>query len=220
MVTVRSPDPSAMPTKNNGDTMTPLLVLSRLIDTITSWVGKLTTWLILATTLISAGNAIVRKAFGVSSNSLLEIQWYIFAAVFLLGAGYGFLKNSHVRIDFISSRLTARTRNWIDVGGIVAVLFPFCILMIILSWPMFVQAYVSGEMSSNAGGLIRWPVYALVPAGFALLMFQAVSELIKRLAFLSGNGPDVLSSEDSKSDEQKHLEELEALAARKLAGDN
>lgn len=200
--------------------MTPLLGLSRLIDTITAWIGKFTTWLILATTLISAGNAIVRKAFGVSSNSLLEIQWYIFAAVFLLGAGYGFLRNSHVRIDFIASRLSARTRNWIDVGGIVTVLLPFCILMIMLSWPLFMQAYETGEMSSNAGGLIRWPVYGLVPLGFALLLVQAVSELIKRVAFLMGQGPDVLSSEDTKSDEQKHLEELEAVAARKLAGDN
>lgn len=200
--------------------MTLFLALSRVIDTITTWIGKFTMWLILATTLISAGNAIVRKVFGIGSNSLLEIQWYIFAAVFLLGAGYGFLRNSHVRIDFIASKLSARTRNWIDVVGIIVVLFPFCALMIILSWPLFTQAYYSGEMSSNAGGLIRWPVYALVPAGFALLMFQGVSELIKRIAFLFGQGPDVISHENSKSDEQKHLEELEALAARKLAGDN
>ncbi|WP_210545156.1 TRAP transporter small permease subunit [Rhodoferax sp. PAMC 29310] len=200
--------------------MTPFLALSRVIDQITTWIGKFTMWLILATTLISAGNAIVRKLFGIGSNSLLEIQWYIFAAVFLLGAGYGFLRNSHVRIDFIASKLSARTRNWIDAVGIIVVLFPFCALMIILSWPLFTQAYFSGEMSSNAGGLIRWPVYALVPAGFALLMFQGVSELIKRIAFLFGQGPDVISHENSKSDEQKHLEELEALAARKLAGDN
>lgn len=200
--------------------MTLLLALSRVIDTITTWIGKLTMWLILITTLISAGNAIVRKIFGIGSNGLLEIQWYIFAAVFLLGAGYGFLRNSHVRIDFIASKLSARTRNWIDVGGILIVLFPFCILMIILSWPLFTQAYYSGEMSSNAGGLIRWPVYALVPAGFALLLMQGVSELIKRIAFLFAQGPDVISHENSKSDEQKHLEELEALAARKLAGDN
>jgi TRAP-type mannitol/chloroaromatic compound transport system permease small subunit len=200
--------------------MTPFLALSRVIDQITTWIGKFTMWLILATTLISAGNAIVRKLFGIGSNSLLEIQWYIFAAVFLLGAGYGFLRNSHVRIDFIASKLSARTRNWIDAVGIIIVLFPFCALMIILSWPLFTQAYYSGEMSSNAGGLIRWPVYALVPAGFGLLMFQGVSELIKRIAFLFGQGPDVISHENSKSDEQKHLEELEALAARKLAGDN
>jgi TRAP-type mannitol/chloroaromatic compound transport system permease small subunit len=196
-----------------------LLKLSSAVDWLNTVVGKLTMWLILATTLISAGNAIVRKALDVSSNSLLEIQWYLFAGVFLLGAGYGLLKNSHVRIDFISSHLSPRARNWIDVLGIVAVLFPFCIIIIKLSWPLFVQALDSGEMSQNAGGLIRWPVYALVPLGFGLLTLQGVSELIKRLAFLTGNGPDVLSGEDAKSDEQKHIEELEAVAARKLAGE-
>ena len=182
-------------------------------------IGKLTMWLILATTLISAGNAIVRKAFDMSSNALLEIQWYLFAAVFLLSAGYGFLKNSHVRIDFISSKLSYRARNWIDVVGIVAVLMPFCLIMIALSWPLFTKALASGEMSQNAGGLIRWPVYGLVPLGFALLLLQGVSELIKRVAFLTGAGPDVLESEDTKSDEQKHMEEIEALAARKQAGE-
>jgi TRAP-type mannitol/chloroaromatic compound transport system permease small subunit len=199
--------------------MTPFLSLSRLIDTISTVVGKLTMWLILATTLISAGNALVRKAFNQSSNGLLEIQWYLFAAVFLLGAGYGFLKNSHVRIDFISSKLSDRGRNWVDVIGILVVLIPFCVISIGLGWPFFIQAYTSGEISTNAGGLIRWPVYGLIPLGFALLMLQGVSELIKRIAFLTGNGPDVLSSEDSKSDEQKHLEELEKKAAELLAGD-
>jgi TRAP-type mannitol/chloroaromatic compound transport system permease small subunit len=199
--------------------MTPLLALSRLIDKISTGVGKFTMWLILATTLISAGNALVRKIFNVSSNGLLEVQWYLFAAVFLLGAGYGFLKNSHVRIDFISTKLSNRTRNWIDVIGIVLVLGPFCLIMIGLGWPFFLQALNSGEMSQNAGGLIRWPAYAMIPFGFALLLLQALSELIKRVAFLTGNGPDVLSSEETKSDEQKHLEELEAKTARLLAGD-
>lgn len=199
--------------------MTPFLSLSRLIDTISTWVGKLTMWLILATTLISAGNALVRKIFNSSSNGLLEIQWYLFAAVFMLGAGYGFLKNSHVRIDFISSKLSDRARNWVDVVGILVVLFPFCLIGFSLGWPFFMQAFTSGEMSQNAGGLIRWPAYGLIPLGFALLMLQGVSELIKRIAFLTGNGPDVLSSEETKSDEQKHLEELEEQAARMLAGD-
>lgn len=198
--------------------MTALLSLSRLIDKISTGVGKFTMWLILATTLISAGNAIVRKMFNVSSNGLLEIQWYLFAAVFMLGASYGFLKNSHVRIDFISSKLSERARNWVDVVGIVVVLIPFCLMLIWLGWPFFMNGYNSGEMSQNAGGLIRWPAYALIPAGFALLLLQAVSELIKRIAFLTGKGPDVLNSEDTKSDEQKHLEELEAQAARQLAG--
>jgi len=198
--------------------MTPLLALSRLIDKITTGIGKLTMWLILATTLISAGNAIVRKIFNVSSNGLLEIQWYLFAAVFMLGAGYGFLRNSHVRIDFLSARFSARTRNWIDILGILLVLVPFCSIVINLGWPFFMQAYVSGEMSQNAGGLIRWPVYLLIPTGFALLMLQSLSELIKRVAFLRGVGPDVLSGEDAKSDDQKAAEALEARLAQELAG--
>ena len=197
--------------------MTPLLSLSRLIDKITTGIGKFTMWLILATTLISAGNAIVRKIFNVSSNGLLEIQWYLFAAVFLMGAGYGFLRNSHVRIDFIAAKLSPRTRNWIDVVGIIVVLFPFCVLSIVLSWPLFTNALASGEMSQNAGGLIRWPAYGLIPLGFGLLSMQGVSELIKRIAFLIGQGPDVLSHEENKSDEEKHLEELEAIVSRKLA---
>ena len=194
--------------------MTPLLALSRLIDKITTGVGKFTMWLILATTLISAGNAIVRKIFNVSSNGLLEIQWYLFAA------GYGFLKNSHVRIDFIATRLSARTRNWIDVVGIVGVLFPFCILSVALAWPLFTNALASGEMSQNAGGLIRWPVYGLIPMGFALLAIQGVSELIKRFAFLFGRGPDVLSHEEGDTPEERELRELEAIAASKLAGEH
>jgi len=198
--------------------MRALLKFSKAVDWLNAQVGQLTMWLILATTLISAGNALVRKIFNASSNSLLEIQWYLFAAVFLLGAGYGFLKNSHVRIDFISNKLSPRTRNWIDVFGIVLVLIPFCLISAGLGWPFFVQALISGEVSSNAGGLIRWPVYALIPAGFALLLLQALSELIKRLAFLQGVGPDVLSSEETKSDDQKRLEELEAETARQLGG--
>ncbi len=189
-----------------------LLNISRGIDRLNQSVGLITTWLILIVTVISAGNAIVRKAFNVSSNGLLEIQWYLFAGVFLLGAGYGFLKNSHVRIDFVSGMLSARTRNWIDVGGILLALFPFCFLCIYLSWPLFVQAYNTGEMSSNAGGLIRWPVYALVPLGFGLLMLQGVSELIKRLSFLIGSGEDPLSSENTMSDEEKEMRELEKIA--------
>jgi len=199
--------------------MTPLLTLSRVIDNISTFVGKSTMWLILATTLISAGNAIVRKAFDMSSNGLLEIQWYLFAAVFMLGAGFGFLKNSHVRIDFISNRLTDRTRNWIDLLGIVLVLFPFCILMVVLSWPVFVSAYNNGEMSQNAGGLIRWPAYLLVPVGFALLMMQGVSELIKRIAFLRGLIEDPIGEETGKSDDQKKIDAFEKIAAARLAGD-
>ena len=199
--------------------MQALLTLSKLMDGLSTRIGKLTMWLILATTLISAGNAIVRKVFGTSSNALLEIQWYLFAGVFMLGAGYGLLKNSHVRIDFVSSRLSPRIRNWIDVGGILLVLIPFCVISIDLGWPLFTKALASGEMSQNAGGLIRWPVYALIPLGFALLLLQGLSELLKRVLFLMHLGPDSLSDAEHKSDEQKHLEELEAEAERQLAGD-
>ncbi len=197
--------------------MTGLLSLSSLIDRLNTLIGKFTMWLILATTLISAGNAIVRKAFDISSNGLLEIQWYLFAAVFMLGAGYGFLKNSHVRIDFISTRLTDRTRNWIDVGGILFVLFPLCFLLIVLSWSPFMNAFENGEMSQNAGGLIRWPVYILVPIGFGLLMLQGVSELIKRIAFLRGVIADPIGGDAAKSDDQIAAERLEAELAERLA---
>ena len=170
-----------------------LLKFSRFVDGLSDLIGKMAMWLILLATVISAGNAIIRKAFDSSSNAWLEIQWYLFAAVFLLGGGYAFLRNAHVRIDFISSKFSARTRNWIDVGGIIVFLLPLCYLMIYEGWPIFMNAWTSGEMSSNAGGLIRWPVYAFIPLGFALLMLQGLSELIKRLAFLRGQGPDCLS---------------------------
>jgi TRAP-type mannitol/chloroaromatic compound transport system permease small subunit len=172
--------------------MQALLQFSRLVDALSARIGQLAMWLILVTTFVSAGNAIVRKVFNTSSNALLEIQWYLFAAVFLLGAGYAFLRNAHVRIDFISSKFSARTRNWIDIGGIVLFLFPLCYMMITLGWPTFQNAWVSGEISTNAGGLVRWPVYGLIPLGFALLMLQGASELIKRAAFLTGVAPDVL----------------------------
>ncbi len=190
--------------------MSLLLTLSRLIDALTERIGKLAMWFILATTMISAGNAIVRKIFDTSSNAFLEIQWYLFAAVFMLGSGYAFLRNAHVRIDFISSKFSARGRNWVDVFGIIVFVFPLCYMMATLGWPLFMNAYESGEMSSNAGGLIRWPVYALIPAGFALLALQSVSELIKRIAFLTSNGPDVLAHEGPSDEEllaQQLLEE-------------
>jgi len=194
-----------------------LLQISRLIDGLSSLIGKLVMWLILAATLISAGNAIVRKVFGTSSNAWLEIQWYLFAAVFMLGGGYAFLRNAHVRIDFISSKFSDRTRNWIDVAGIVVFLFPLCYMMATLGWPLLVNAWVSGEVSSNAGGLIRWPVYALIPLGFALLFIQGVSELIKRLAFLSGQGPDALSH-TGPSETELLAQEIAAQEAARKAG--
>ncbi|MFN3327191.1 MAG: TRAP transporter small permease subunit, partial [Bryobacteraceae bacterium] len=153
--------------------MQALLTFSRLIDAISDRIGKLGMWLILATTLISAANAVSRKAFDLSSNAFLEIQWYLFSAVFLLGGGYAFLRNAHVRIDFVSSKFSDRTRNWVDIVGILVFILPLCYMMVVLGWPLFERAWQSGEMSSNAGGLIRWPVYLLIPAGFALLALQS-----------------------------------------------
>lgn len=195
-----------------------LLRLSRLIDTFNEWIGKLIMWLILAAVLISAGNAIVRKAFDMSSNAFLEIQWYLFAAVFMLGAGYVFLRNAHVRIDFVSSKLSKRTNTIIDILGIVVFTIPLSIILVRLSWPLFQQAYVSGEMSANAGGLIRWPVLLLVPVGFAILILQAVSELVKRVAFLTGHRSEPVSEVSDKSDEEKLAEELALAAEAKAQG--
>jgi TRAP-type mannitol/chloroaromatic compound transport system permease small subunit len=146
-----------------------LLKLSQLIDTLNEWIGKLIMWLILAAVLISAGNAIMRKAFDIGSNAFLEIQWYLFAAVFMLGAGYVFLRNAHVRIDFIATKLSKRTNAIIDILGIVLFTIPLSLILVNLSWPVFERAWVSGEMSQNAGGLIRWPVLLLIPLGFGLL---------------------------------------------------
>lgn len=181
--------------------MQPLLKFSLGVDWMTEQIGRIIMWLVLVVTLISAGNAIVRKAFDWSSNALLEIQWYGFAAVFMLGAGYVFLRNAHVRIDFVSSHLSPRTRNIIDIIGIVVVLVPFCLLCIHLGWPLFVNALKSGEMSQNAGGLIRWPVYFMIPAGFTLLLLQALSELIKRFAYLGGHIKDPLGHEGPTEEE-------------------
>ncbi len=163
-----------------------LLYVSRLIDRLNQRIGSSILWLILITVLISGGNALVRKVFQISSNALLEVQWYLFSAVFLLGAGYTLLKNAHVRIDFVASHLSRRTVHGIEIVGIVVFLLPLCFMLIDLSWPLVLNAWVSGEMSQNAGGLIRWPVYLLLPVGLALLFLQGVSELIKRVAYLRG----------------------------------
>lgn len=173
--------------------MNALLMLSRVIDSCNEWIGKSLRWLILAAVLISAGNAVVRKLLNVGSNAFLEIQWYLFAAVFMLGAGYVLLKNAHVRIDFIASRLSPRTNAVIDIIGMLVVVVPLSLLLIDLSWPLFVNTWESGEMSGNAGGLIRWPVTLLIPAGFSLLVLQAFSELVKRVAFLTGHRAEPFS---------------------------
>jgi len=185
-----------------------LLKLSGLIDGLNRWVGKWVIWLILASTFISAVNAIVRKAFNISSNAYLEVQWYLFAASFLLAAGYTLLNNEHVKIDVVSSHLSKRKQIWIDVIGFTFFLMPMCMIILWFGTPFFLQGFRSGEMSSNAGGLVRWPVYALMPLGFGLLMLQGLSELVKRIAFLRGLIPDPTIKKVAKTPEEELAEEL------------
>jgi TRAP-type mannitol/chloroaromatic compound transport system permease small subunit len=199
--------------------MQPLLRLSRAIDWLNERVGRTIIWLVLIAVLISAGNAIIRKIFDTSSNAWLEVQWYLFSAIFLLGAGYTLLRNEHVRIDVLLHRLPKRTQIKIDIFGIIFFLLPAAILIGVEAWPLFTKAVGSGEMSENAGGLIRWPVYALVPAGFALLALQGVSELIKRFAFLQGLIEDPTRKKVEKTLEEELAEELRAKAERDLAAE-
>jgi len=184
------------------------LKLSGAIDRLNAFVGKWVAWLILAAVIVSATNALIRKIFNVSSNGFLEIQWYFFAAVFLLCAGYTMLRNEHVKIDVIAHLFTKRKQMWIDIIGIVFFLFPFVVAVIYLSWPLFVNALQTGEMSQNAGGLIRWPVYMMLPLGFALLGIQGVSELIKRFAFLAGLIDDPTRKLQQKTAEQELAEAI------------
>ena len=147
--------------------MAGLLKLSRWIDSLNEFVGRWLAWLVLAAVLISAGNAAVRKAFDMSSNAFLEIQWYLFAAVFLVAAGYTMLRQEHVKIDVVLHRFSRPTQIKVEIFGILAFLIPFVLTVIGLVWPLVTKAYIHGEMSSNAGGLIRWPVFAMVPLGFS-----------------------------------------------------
>ena len=169
-----------------------LMVLSRAIDALNRQIGHAVYWLILVAVLVSAGNAVSRYLFDLSSNAWLELQWYLFSAVFLLAAGYALLHNEHVRIDVVFGRLSPRLRAWIDVIGGVFFLLPMAIIIMVLSWPIFVNSYRISEYSSDAGGLLRWPVKLLIPVGFLLLALQGVSEIIKRVAFLLGHLPDPL----------------------------
>lgn len=192
--------------------MSALLKLSGLIDGLNRWIGRWVIWLVLASTVISGVNAIVRKVFNTSSNAFLEVQWYLFAASFMLAAGYTLLNNEHVRIDVVVGRFSKRTQMWVDVFGFVVFLMPLCIAALYYGVPWFLQAFHSGEVSSNAGGLIRWPVYLMLPLGFTLLLLQGVSELIKRLAFLQGLIPDPTRKEGDKSAEEELAEAIRAQA--------
>lgn len=188
--------------------MQALLALSRAIDRLNAFVGKYCIWLIFAATVISATNAVIRKLFNYSSNAFLEVQWYLYAWSFLIAAGYTLLQREHVRIDVLNSRLSKRTQVWIDIFGFIFFLTPVCILVLWLGVPMLISKFQSGEVSGNPGGLIRWPVWVALPVGFALLMLQGWSELIKRIAFLKGQGPDPMGRLSDKSDEQALIEAL------------
>ena len=212
-----------------------LLNISRLIDGFSRLLGKWVAWLVLAATVICALNAAVIKyasntdafatvmnAMGVGANSFIEIQWYFFSAVFMLAAGYTLLNQEHVKIDVISGRFSKTTQIWIDIFGICCFLFPFVVFVTYLSWPLVVNAYRTHEMSANAGGLVRWPVFALLPTGLVFLGLQGLSELIKRFAFLGGHIPDPTQKPQGKTAEeelaefllQKEVAEREAAAVR------
>lgn len=206
--------------------MNALLAFSRLVDKLNTFVGKSVTWLTLVVVLVSAGNATVRKVLHTSSNAWLELQWYLFGAIFLLASGYTLLKNEHVRVDILAQKLSQRAQIWIEILGVIFFLMPACVLIMWLSWPVFVDSYVTNEMSSNPGGLIRWPVKLLIPVGFFLLVLAGLSHLIKCIAFLLGKGPDPRERDRAKTAEEELAEQIareaqarEAAAARAAAGE-
>lgn len=193
--------------------MQALLKFSKAVDWLNAQVGKFVIWLIFIATAVSAINAIVRKVFDTSSNAYLEAQWYLFAWSFLAAAGYTLLHREHVRIDVLNSRLSKRAQVWIDVIGFTFFLTPLCLVVLYYSTPLAIQMYHSGEMSGNSGGLIRWPVWAALPVGFTLLLLQGWSELIKRIAYLRGEGPDPMGRLTDKTAEEELAEALRAQAA-------
>ncbi|WP_027016654.1 TRAP transporter small permease subunit [Comamonas composti] len=195
--------------------MQALLKLSRAIDGLNSLVGRAVIWLILASTVISGINALVRKILHTSSNAYLEVQWYLFAAAFLLAAGYTLLQGEHVKVDVFSSRLPKRTQIWIEIFGFVFFLTPMVLTILWFSVPFVKQAMVTGEMSGNSGGLIRWPVYLMIPVGFTLLFLQGGSELIKRIAFLRGLIDDPTIKKSEKTAEEDLAEALRGLVKTK-----
>jgi TRAP-type mannitol/chloroaromatic compound transport system permease small subunit len=183
-----------------------LLAFSRAIDAVNDRVGRLVYWCVLIMVLVSSVNATLRYSLNIASNAWLELQWYLFAAVFLLCAGYTLLHNEHIRIDVVSSRLSRRAQIWVDILGTVLFLLPVSGYITWLSWPIFVNAWTIGEISMNAGGLIRWPVRLLVPVGFFLLTLQGVSELIKRFAYLKGLIPNPVEHHEDPAIEQLHVD--------------
>jgi TRAP-type mannitol/chloroaromatic compound transport system permease small subunit len=162
-----------------------LLALAGGVDRITDFFGVIAKWAVLAACLISAANAVVRYAFNISSNAYLEIQWYLFAAAVMLGAAQVLRLNEHVRVDVLYGHYPTKVKVWVDLMGLVLFLLPVMLFMAYLSWPLFTGMLASGEMSSNSGGLIRWPVMLLLPFGFGLMVAQGASEIIKRIGWLT-----------------------------------
>lgn len=190
--------------------MQALLAVSRGIDRVTAVVGKAVIWLILLAVLVSAGNAISRKLFDLSSNAWLELQWYLFGAAFMGAAAYTLQQNEHIRIDVFYASRTRRTQHWIDLLGHILFLLPFAVLMAWLLWPYTIQAFRSGEISSNSGGLIIWPARAILLVGFILLVFQALAEIVKKIAVMRGLMED---PHPFISAQEQALQEVEELTA-------
>jgi len=182
--------------------------VTRAIDLLNEWVARCSFWLVLILTLETAISAIVLKVFDVGSNAFIEIRWYLFSAIFLFGAGYTLQKNAHVRIDVIAGRFSRRVQACIDIFGTLAFMFPLAVLMIWMSWGVFVDSFVTGEVSSSAGGLILWPARLMVPLGFGLLFLQGLAEILKRVLFLCGTGPDPLDTGGGPSAEEELAEEI------------
>jgi len=187
-----------------------LLKLSRRIDALTERVGQAALWLVLVVVLVSAGNAVMRYTIGYSSNAFLEIQWYLFGLIFLSCSGYTLLHNAHVRIDLISGRFSKRGQAWIDIFGLLFFLMPMAVAILVLSWPVFINALEANEMSNSPGGLIVWPARLMIPVGFLLLILQALSELIKRIGFLRGLCPDPSEKSDATSPAEELAQAIKA----------
>ena len=178
-----------------------LLAMARGIDRLNEWVGRFAIWLVLVVVIVSSANAVLRKTLSTSSNAWLEVQWYLFGAIFMLLAGYTLLRNGHVRVDILSALLSRRRQIMIEIFGVIFFLLPMALLILALSWPMFVEAWVSNETSSNAGGLVRWPAKLLIPIGLTLLVLAALSHLIKCVGFLRGLCPDPVARSGPTAEE-------------------
>ena len=187
-----------------------LLALSRAIDAVNERIGRLVYWCVLIMVLVSAANAISRYALSIASNAWLELQWYLFSAVFLLCSGYTLLHNEHIRIDVVAASLSRRKQIWIDIFGTAFFLLPIAVYMMWSSWPVFMNAWTSGEISGSAGGLVRWPARLLVPVGFFLLTLQGISELIKRFAYLRGLIPDPVEKHEEPALELMRIDDKAA----------